>query len=66
VHRHSLGSFKEEPATMSTPKRKGQISESNINGTCKVRDQPKLEKEETRETALPKINEQTNGDIAVH
>lgn len=51
---------------MVTPKRKGQISESNINGTCKVKDQPKQEKKETRETALPKINEQTNGDIAVH
>lgn len=65
MHRHSLGSFKEESATMSTPKRKGQISESNINGTCKVKDQPKPATE-TRETALPKINEQTNGDIAVH
>ncbi|XP_059438736.1 protein WVD2-like 2 [Corylus avellana] len=66
AHRHSLGCLKEEPATMITPKRKGQISESNINGTCKVKDQPKQEKKETRETALPKINEQTNGDIAVH
>jgi hypothetical protein len=51
---------------MITPKRRGHISESNINGTCKVKDQAKQEKKETRETALPKINEQTNGDIAVH
>lgn len=51
---------------MSSPIRKGQISESHIHCTCKVKDHPKQEKKETRETALPKINEQTNGDIAVH
>ncbi|KAG7967790.1 hypothetical protein I3843_08G116700 [Carya illinoinensis] len=64
--RHSRGGHEEELATQNTPKSKGQMSGRNANGMpCKVKDHPEQEKE-TAKTALPKINEQTNGDIAVH
>ncbi|KAB1202722.1 Protein WVD2-like 1 [Morella rubra] len=63
---HGVASNTEEVATRRTPKSKGQISGHNGNdSSCKVKDQPKQEKEKTK-TALPKIKEQTNADIAVH
>ncbi|KAK4596503.1 hypothetical protein RGQ29_014517 [Quercus rubra] len=65
AQRHSLGGQREEPATLSTPKTKGQISGRNTNGNYKVKESPKQE-EETTETNLPMINEQMNADITVH
>ncbi|KAF3961253.1 hypothetical protein CMV_014111 [Castanea mollissima] len=65
AQRHSLGGQREEPATLSTPKTKGQISGRNANGNYKVKESPKQE-EETTETNLPKINDQMNADITVH
>lgn len=68
MQRHSLGSNKEGSTSSSTPKTKGQISRRNVgesNGSWKVKDRYKQEKETTK-TAPPKIADQTNVDIAVH
>lgn len=63
---HSRGGHEEELATLSTPKSKGQISGSNTNAmSCKVKDHPEQEKETTK-IVISKINDLTNGDIAVH
>ncbi|XP_062084453.1 protein WAVE-DAMPENED 2 isoform X2 [Humulus lupulus] len=60
MQRHSLGT-----ASSATPKSKGPISRrssSESNGTWKVKDRYKQEKEAT----APKIADQANVDIAVH
>ncbi|PON73443.1 TPX2, C-terminal [Trema orientale] len=68
MQRHSLGSNKEGTTSSSTPKSKGQISRRNSNesnGTWKVKDRYKQEKETTK-SAPSKIADQTNVDITVH
>ncbi|KAJ7973503.1 protein WVD2-like 1 [Quillaja saponaria] len=62
--RQSLGILKEGSATPITPKNKDQTGGSNSNGTFKIKDRSKLDKETTKR-GLPKITDQTNADIAV-
>ncbi|CAL0300017.1 unnamed protein product [Lupinus luteus] len=62
--RHSFGShIRGGSNSHLTPKTKDQVIRCSINGTCKIKERPKVGKE--IKIDLPKIVEQVNADISV-
>ncbi|TKY61378.1 WVD2 1 [Spatholobus suberectus] len=60
--RQSVGSNPKHGSPV-THKNKDLVTGRNSNGTCKIKERPKLDKE--TKTTPPKITEQTNADISV-